>query len=433
MMELLVACTITACLVLGALLRYMPFAAAVEPNQKRTLTVVYTALSVVFLVCMTVEMYLEGLLSCFDYLRYGGILYAAILTLVNIFVIRGRVREHLFVFGIVLNCTYLLLSVPNYLISVMGWLSTEQSVCVVIGSYGVLMLLSYWPLNKLLSTAITPFLYMENAKLWRTVWFIPIVFFGARYSSLGGDHDSGNLVQLAGSVLTAVVMIFLCLRIAADHGRLQEQKLMEVQLAAQKLHYNELRVKVEEARKAKHDFKHHVAVIRHYIDMDDKEGLHQYCDELISREDTEGTIPYTGNAAADGVIYHFMQRSRQNQIHFDFSGSIRTPGIADIDLCALLGNALDNALTGCMTLPEGRSITMVSQSEQKLLSVVIRNTFDGKVDQSGDALLSRKRENRPGIGISSMESICKRYGGSFEMQWDDSYFTVMILLPLEQT
>lgn len=123
--------------------------------------------------------------------------------------------------------------------------------------------------------------------------------------------------------------------------------------------------------------------------------------------------------------------AEQKQIQFDYYGTIRSRSIADIDLCVLLGNALDNAVAGCMTIDSGRSIRLISQSEKSLLSIVVSNSFDGRVQQAEDKILSRKRENRAGVGLVSMKSICERYGGSMQTQWDENKFTVMFLLPLK--
>lgn len=433
MNNLLVAALITLCVNFGVRQRYMPFASLTTPRQKRLLYGNYIIWAAINVAALTAALHTWGVMVAFNYLRFGGIVYAAGLSLVNILVIPGRIREHLFVFGAVLTCNYLLLSIPNYLVTILPVLHAKDDLLVVLTTYVAVLLLSHVPLQKLLCNTVEPFLHIGNVEYWNTVWYMPITLFATKFLYLGGEHNVGDILQLISSMLYIGVIVLMCISIAAAHKRIRDQEIMEAQLALQKLHYNELRVKVEEARKARHDFKHHVAAIRHYIDMDDKDGLQGYCDELAQRDDTQVRTPYTGNTAVDGVLYHYMQQAQQNQIRFDYSGVIRSSGIADVDLCALLGNALDNALTACLTVLEGRSITVISQTEKQLLSIVVRNSFDGKVNQIRGTLLSRKRENSPGIGISSMESICKRYGGNLEMQWDDRNFTVMFLLPLQDT
>lgn len=430
MLELTTALIIGLCTAAGTMLRSAPFKSVLTPRQKR-ITVAYCAgLTVLTVAFLTVIFHIWGLTAAFTYLRYGCIVYAAVQMLIDILVVRGRVREHLFVYGLVVGFHYLLLTVPNFVITFLPEVDSTTIIFTVLGVYLLLILLTYWPIRILVCNAVEPLLHLDSGGYWNTVSFIPIVLFATKFLSLGGEHDAGSIQQLISSALYFAVMVLTCLSITDDQEQMYKNHVMEEQLNSQKLYYAELRVRVDDARKNHHDFKHHLAAILHYADMDDKEGLRSYCNELMESTSGRGTIPYTGNPAADGVLYHYMQRAQQEQIDFRYSGSIHSCGIADTDLCALLGNALDNAVTACGTIPQGRSITLFSQSEKQMLSIVIRNTFDGKVEQSGGRLLSRKRENRPGVGVTSMKSICERYGGNMTVQWDDQCFTVMFLLPL---
>lgn len=143
-----------------------------------------------------------------------------------------------------------------------------------------------------------------------------------------------------------------------------------------------------------------------------------------------GEIPYTGNAAADGVVYHCLQSCGQEGVDFRYSGTIHSNGISDMDLCVLLGNALDNALAGCLTIPKNRSIQLICQSEKQVLSILVRNTFDGNIIQTNGEFQSRKQEGRIGVGMHSMQLVCSRYGGTMETVWDENHFTIMFLLPI---
>ncbi len=427
-----VAVLLTFCINFGTVLRYVTFAPIVIPEQKRTLFIAYGVLAAVNIALLIPALHIWSLNAAFMYLRFGGIVYAAVLTLVNILVIRGKTQEHLFVSGVVLTCNYLLMSVPNYAITFLHQPDIQTSLFMVLFLYAAVLLLTYWPVRALLRYSVTPFLENDSEGYWKTIWFIPIAFFGTKFLGLGGEHNTGGITQLISSALYILVIVMICLSIASGQRRMNEQRAMEKQIAGQKRHYEGLKRRVEDARKNNHDFKHQIAAIRHYIQIDDKKGLQSFCDDLMARHSSEEQIPYTGNVAADGVLYHYLHLAKQENVELQYSGVIRSNGIADLDICTLLGNALDNALTACRTVPDGRSIHLISQSEPRLLSIMIRNTFDGKVEQDKGGIRSRKGENRRGVGIASMRSICENYGGSMDIQWDEKTFTVMFLLPLKE-
>lgn len=432
MLNLLVAVFLQLCMTSGIALRYAPFAEVVPPEKMRLLVTIYTVSGLAHIVFMTVLFHFLSLSVVIQYIQVGGTIYAVLLSVANMLVIRGKFGKQLFVLGVVLTCQYLMLSIPAYLVSLFPELDVFGRLVLFLGTNGLLLLLTHWPMAKLLHMTVTPYLHLDTDSYRHTIFYIPIAYFFAIVTYVWGSDTVDWMIQLVSSLLSGGMMVLMCLSVAADNRRVLQHEAMRKQLEDQRLHYTELKVRVEDARRNRHDFKHHVAAIRHYMDADDKEGLRCYCDDLIGRFDGQSSIPYTGNMAADGVIYHYLQQARQENVDFSYAGTIRSQGIADVDLCVLLGNALDNALTACRTIPEGRSIQIISQSEKQLLSIIVRNTFDGGVKQSGEGLLSRKRENRVGVGLSSMRSICKRYGGSLDLKWDDHTFTVMMILPLKE-
>lgn len=425
---LLTPVLMSLCFCSGILLRYSPFKNIVTPRQKKLLFGGYAA---ALLVNGLVILFLfERISSSIQFLEVDMLVISAVTTLLNICVIRRHIREHLFVFGLVLVCNYLILSVPVYFISglLLNYFSLNLPV-VVIG--GVLLLATYRPIRWLLLRTVEPFLSLENRTYWNTVWFIPFALYFSIIFSYSNDVVSTTIPQLLSCMLTGVVMILICLGVARDHKILLAQEQNQKQLLDQKLHYIQMQQYVENVRAQHHDLKHHIAAIQRFIDTDDKQGLQEYTNQFLAQNVTDVLIPYTGNAAADGVVYRYMQLAQQNDVDFHYTGIIYSNGISDMDLCVLLGNALDNALTGCLTIPENRSISLVSKKEDGLLSIMVHNTFDGKIEQTGTTFLSRKRDRVPGVGMQSMQTICDRYNGILQTSWNESSFSILFLLPIQ--
>lgn len=432
MVEFLTALTVAGCLCSGLIIRYIPFRSIANTQTKKKLFLLYGLSCLGNIAIATLIFHLWGLEQVVPYLHTGGSLFAIFVTLINIRLLPGRTGEHLFTLGMSRTLHFLMLSIPAYIISLQPQLDPVWQLIQLLGLYSILILITHYPLQQLLRHTIEPFLKLESEEYWKTIFFIPLVFFAAAAIMVWGADTVNPLLQLISSLVSSGMLILMCKSIQADHKRLERNLQMEKQLEYQRLHYTELRVRVEDARKLNHNLKHHIAAIRGYMDADDKEGLDRYCHELVSRIGSSTEVPYTGNAAVDGVLYHYIQEAKQKNINFKFTGTIHSPGIADIDLCAALGNALDNAISGCETLAENRHIALLCQSEKALLTIVVRNSFDGIIEKDKTSILSRKRENQAGVGLASMEAMCQRYGGSFQTSWDENSFTVMFLLPLNE-
>ncbi|MDD5804401.1 ATP-binding protein [Blautia sp. HCP3S3_H10_1] len=139
-------------------------------------------------------------------------------------------------------------------------------------------------------------------------------------------------------------------------------------------------------------------------------------------------IPYTGNAAADGVLYHYASIAKEKQIAFKVCCRLNKLSISDTDLCCLLGNALDNAVTACENVSGKRYITVASEKNQDMLMLTVDNSFDGNLLKNGEKILSRKRENEEGIGIRSMKQICEKYGGTSRFEAESDCFEASFMI-----
>ncbi len=413
----------------GILLRYIPFAKLVTPKQKKILLTAYISA----LLISDVYLYYKAVNGEFTiaFAKVNMILFGLITTFINILVIRGRIREHLFTYGLVTTYNYMLLTVVTYAVYITRGFDGIDDYIMEMSGFGVLFALFYPLARRLMLRTITPFLTINSGNYWNTIWFVPIAMYYACVLALPSNQHVSTLMHVISRAFINFATIFICHSVAGDYELMQEKLELNEQLGMQKEHYAQLSGKILEARKARHDFKHHMAAVYHYIETDDRTGLKEYCDRLLLQNGEEISIPYTGNAAADGVLYRYMQLAWTNQVHLEMNGVIRSNGIMDVDLCALLGNALENAMSGCLTVQQNRFISVIAESTEQILTIVIQNSFDGVVQNKGDGrILSRKRENEAGIGLSSMRSICEKYEGGMEIQYDDSTFTVLIMLPL---
>lgn len=420
---------LTCCLVPSLWQRYIPFRGMIDRKKK---CILFALDAAVLLINIAVVQHLISKdVAPLIIFRYDCILFGLVTTLLNVCVTRGRFQEHFFAFGIVILINYIMLSLPVLIVENWWGVDSGMQYVDILLIYLLLLLAVYIPVRKLIRNTVSPFLELDSSGYWGTIWFIPVALFLAVLVAHPDEQHIEDLGHLLSRALIAVVTILMCYSISADHKRLRDKQRMLEQMEAQRDHYTELAVRVEDARKTKHDFKHHIAAIRHYMDMDDKEGLREYCDDLFARNVEQAAIPYSGNNGVDGVLYSYMRQAAALNIRFAYAGTIRSDGIADMDLCILLGNALDNAQTGCLTLEEDRWITVKAWSEERVLSILVRNSFDGVVQTRGELLLSRKGENRRGVGLASMQAVCDRYGGTLSVQWEGNVFTTMLLLPIE--
>ena len=210
------------------------------------------------------------------------------------------------------------------------------------------------------------------------------------------------------------------------------EKELNRQIDQQKGYYHALTEQVLSEREARHYFRHQVAAIKGFLDKNDMEGLRGYCDDLELEEMGKVTIPYTGNAAADGVLYHYGCIARAKNIEFSVCCYLKDIAIPDTDFCTILGNALDNAVTAAGQYDGKRFIEVATEKKHDMLLITVDNSFDGILFQENGKIYSKKRQNKQeGIGILSMKKLCEKHGGASRFEAVGNRFQASFILKNE--
>ncbi len=409
----------------GLLLRYIPFTKVYRKKEKQVLFLTQGIMLIVnaafFFVAGT-----HGYIGS-NFGELSLLLFGAMTAGVNILLVRNRWRELLFTCGFSLLVGQCLQMTVLFVMYYTCGVDSVEDYFVGMLLFLFLFAVSFPIWKKILLKSVTPFLTLDSGHYWNTIWFIPIAMFMTCYVTGPIGKYAQTTQQLIGHYFILCAAIFVCLSIAKVPAGMMVRLEMERRLSAQEEHYTQLAAQVEKARKSRHDFKHHIMAIRDYIKKDDKEGLALYCDQLLERNTGETVIPYTGNSAVDGVIYHYALLAKEHRIRFDYPAVCRNPGIENMDFCVLLGNALDNAIAGCQTLEADRYITIVADTDSLSTRLMITNSFDGIIREEDGKVLSRKRDNRPGVGIESMRNICEKYNAAMDIRYDEKTFSVLFV------
>jgi sensor histidine kinase regulating citrate/malate metabolism len=206
------------------------------------------------------------------------------------------------------------------------------------------MVVWYFQIRSMLKKTVSPFLNEKCKDYWKTVWFIPLFLYIAMSIVLPLDENLESFSVLLSRLFISISLIIFA-RVFSSHNRIiMEKQTLEEELNRSKIHYAEMQSYVEAARKTRHDLKHILNAVRHFIDTNDKSGLSEFCYTVEETQLCDTNVPHTGCSAVDGVLYHYIKRSEASDIRFSYKGNFAHTGISDMDLCGMIGNALENAL-----------------------------------------------------------------------------------------
>ncbi len=204
-------------------------------------------------------------------------------------------------------------------------------------------------------------------------------------------------------------------------GRLTDEQIKAYQQQDELYHQQQ-----EVLEELRHDLKNHV--IAQPSSMEAK----QYEKDLLDKLQPPECHVSTGIAAADAILnYKFAQAEKQEmKMKLDICLPNRLQAIREADICAVLGNLLDNALRATAELPaENRWMRLTMTYRQQVLTITIVNPYRGKLKEKYGRLLTTKRDaEEHGIGLRSVQRIADKYHGQLELSHDWRTFTAEIWL-----
>ena len=205
--------------------------------------------------------------------------------------------------------------------------------------------------------------------------------------------------------------------------------LANQQVALQQSYYDALVVNMEEIRHMRHDLRHHHAVLSSMIQNGNTQAASAY---IQSWDTTEDSTPVSGNLVADSLLSYYYTRGKELGFTLEAEVSLpKLPAISDMDLCVLIGNLLENAIDAQTHLPqEQRYVRICAKGDAQSFTLAIDNRFDGKLQKQGQNLLSSKEAPGHGIGLSSVRSVCKKYGGVLQLDTQEDLFLAGVVIGL---
>lgn len=188
-----------------------------------------------------------------------------------------------------------------------------------------------------------------------------------------------------------------------------------------------------------HDLKHQIRAIRYMS----REEIDAYIEEIEESIEIYESIVKSGNEVLDTILTEKSLYCREQGITVSCVADGRQMGfINTIDLYAILGNALDNAIEAVekFNTREKRQIDVMIYREKQFLVINIINPIKEKLiydeEQMYDTDLPQTTKGDRfyhGFGLMSIRYIVKKYDGYLNLSDEDGCFSLKILIPIPKS
>ena len=270
------------------------------------------------------------------------------------------------------------------------------------------------------SLSLAPLFATLSFTLWNAKWFDEDMYYivGLRlgYTIL----PFATLSSLA--LLEALVVL-------SRHEELEQSQILEEIKA---VYYRGLQREQTEIRMLRHDLLNHIIVAKSLLSQKDIESTVHYLDELSSSAVRTGSLRICENDVANAIFSSKASIIGREGIIADWTVSLpETLAITDVDLCALLGNALDNAIEAAKTA-ESKHIIVRARADKGVLMLRVENTMVAQPHMENGVFKTTKNDiGAHGFGLVSIRDVVRRYGGSLEIEVKGDRFELVAYLPLQ--
>ena len=177
-----------------------------------------------------------------------------------------------------------------------------------------------------------------------------------------------------------------------------------------------------------HDAKKHLAAIQA---LNDDPRINSYVEKLSQQLQDYTRNCHIGNKLLDVMINKYTVDCEMRGIQFEHDVKVcNLAQLDDIDLVAILGNLMANAVTAAQQSTE-KTVSLNTVHRNSYSVIVLSNSCENPPKQIGNRLVSTKPDvSVHGFGLKSVEKAIRKYQGDYEWEYDPNHklFTVTIMI-----
>jgi len=214
--------------------------------------------------------------------------------------------------------------------------------------------------------------------------------------------------------------------------KLVDRRIAAYQRELIEIHYAEVENMYRQMRGWRHDYHNHIQALQASMALGRYDDVNAYLLELNDDLTQVDTTVKTGRVMIDAILNGKMNIAAQNAIAVNVKAKIpdETP-VTDVDLCAIIGNLLDNAIEENKRLPQENRFIRIYIGRKNTQFYLAFTNAAGKKHEKRRGLFPSEKERRSGLGLIRVQSLVRKYGGIFSADSEDGGFTAELLIPLQ--
>lgn len=314
---------------------------------------------------------------------------------------------------------------------------TIQGGVVLLGCSSLMLAAFVRPARERFSKAVEE---LDVPRLWHSTTIISAIFLVFNVLASPASYDVVRNSRLrfifpmfevcALALLVTVYVLFY--DIVTGITEREELEKRSQLLEMQSHQFCELQEYMRQTARIRHDFRHSVHLLSTLAENGDLDSIRAHLSEYGQRLAESVPAQYCSNAALNALFGYYREMADSAKIKTDWKIELPEPlTVSELDMAALFGNIMENAISACSTLPEGeRYFNLTAEIRHgNSLYIVSTNSFDGNVRKGKDGYYSTKHSGH-GTGLVSITAAAEKYGGSAQFRNSGKEFFADVVMKI---
>lgn len=249
----------------------------------------------------------------------------------------------------------------------------------------------------------------------------------------------GNNIAILITVSSLICICALSLNLWIlfhEMRRVREESMIKNQMTIQEIQYQKINKEIENAKRTRHDIRHHMRTLQTLIEKGDSDMALGYIYKITKNTQSLDEQEYCENFTINTLLCYYINWAKSENIVCNVIAKCGDVPIDAPDLTILLGNCLENAILSCREVDNKKLILKIG---------VVGTTFAVELTNSCKEVHligSRQNDNdflpinsftslrSSGYGLKSIENTVYKYDGTVRCRYDKikHEFTTRIIL-----
>lgn len=230
-------------------------------------------------------------------------------------------------------------------------------------------------------------------------------------------------------VLNILSYNLIGLLIKKNH-ELRELEMLKLQERYQQQFIENATIQYDSIKKIRHDLKNKFQTVHQLITKGDINSALSFVSQNQNLLENAETYMNTNNQIVNAIVNSKLSSASAMGIQVTCLSVENFEGIDNIDLCDLLSNTLDNAISACLyNIKNHNEISLSIIFENDVYTFLVKNTIAKSVlDENPNLLTTKKDKTEHGYGTQIIKDIAYKYNGRYDFYEKNNMFICQVIL-----